>query len=44
MVVVPTFSPEAKPNDPVALLIVAMPEADELHMADEVTSCVLLSL
>jgi hypothetical protein len=44
IVVLPGATAPATPCEPVALLIVAMPEADELHVAVLVRFCVLESL
>ncbi len=44
MVVVPTAEPVARPFEPLALLIEAVLELEELQLTDVVRFCVLLSL
>ncbi len=44
MVVVPTAEPVARPFEPLALLIAAVPALDEVQATDVVRFCVLLSL
>ncbi len=43
MVVVPAATPEAKPLEPAALLIVATAVVDELQVTDAVSTCVVPS-
>ncbi len=44
MVVLPAATPEARPLDPPALLIVATAGADELQVTDAVRTCVVPSV